>query len=80
MPPVFYGIKIEKAGSTTQSLERYAHFHNLRSLNMIPTIEGHTLGTLITIFTNMFTGSQDHERIVTCHARREWVHPGPFIM
>jgi hypothetical protein len=39
-----------------------------------------TLGTLITIFTNMFIGSQDHDRIVPCHARRDWMHPGPFIM
>ncbi|MGA2465254.1 MAG: hypothetical protein ABSH06_12990 [Thermodesulfobacteriota bacterium] len=41
---------------------------------------GQTLGMLITIFTNMFTGSQDHDRIVPCHARRDWMRPGPFIM
>ena len=41
---------------------------------------GQTFGTLITIFTNMFTGSQDYDRIVPCHARRDWMHPGPFIM
>ena len=37
-------------------------------------------GTLLTIFTNIFAASLNHDIIVLCHDRRDWMHPERFIM
>jgi len=37
-------------------------------------------GTLLTIFTNIFGASLNHDIIVLCHDRRDWMHPERFIM
>ena len=37
-------------------------------------------GTLLTIFTNIFAASINHDIIVLCHDRRDWMHPERFIM
>jgi hypothetical protein len=37
-------------------------------------------GTLLTIFTNIFVASLNHDIIVLCHDRRDWMHPERFIM
>ena len=37
------------------------------------------LGTLLTIFTNIFAASLNHDIIVLCHERRDWMHPERFM-
>ena len=39
-----------------------------------------SMGTLLTIFTNIFAASLNHDIIVLCHDRRDWMHPERFIM
>ena len=44
------------------------------------TIPKEIQGTLLTIFTNIFAASLNHDIIVLCHDRRDWMHPERFIM
>jgi len=50
------------------------------SLAMLKRSDEHPKGTLLTIFTNIFAASLNHDIIVLCHDRRDWMYPERFIM
>jgi hypothetical protein len=42
--------------------------------------KGTVQGTLLTIFTNIFAASLNHDIFVLYHDRRDWMHPERFII
>jgi hypothetical protein len=50
-------------------------FHARRRIGAIES-----RGTLLTIFTNIFAASLNHDIIILCHDRRDWMHPERFVM